>query len=60
LVDGLFEVVYLEIKKNTEGGQQDGMICHCRAFQDIEVPLEDAYWNILNLFILTTKKLNKF
>jgi len=36
------------------------MICHSRAFQDIEVRLEDAYWPILNLFILTTTKLNKF
>ena len=45
----------LNLKKNTERGQQDGMICHSRAFQDIEVPLEDAYWPILNLFILTTK-----
>ena len=50
----------LKFKKNTERGQQDGMICPSRAFQDDEVPLEDAYWPILNLFILTTKKLNKF
>jgi len=32
----------LEFKYNTERGQQDGMICHSRAFQDIKVPLEDA------------------
>src|SRR6218665_671863 len=41
----------LKLKQNTERGQQDGMICHSRAFQDIEVPFEDAYWPILHLFI---------
>jgi len=45
----------LEFKKHTERGQQDGMICNSRAFQDIEVPFEDAYWPILHLFILTKK-----
>jgi len=32
----------LKLKKNTERGQQDGMICHTKAFQDTEVPLENA------------------